>query len=84
MVEPPDDELLTAPGLPVVEDLPKISTLINSAYKNAVDKNAAAQEAVDTVTTQLNNANAQLAQAQIKLQSLEAGYAAANAAALAS
>ncbi len=66
------------------EDLEKIRVLINNAYNHAVTVNKTASDAVDSVTKQLNAANAQLMQAQIKLQSLEAGYAAANAAALAS
>ncbi len=65
-------------------DLEKIRVLINNAYNSAVTANKTASDAVDSVTKQLNTANAQLMQAQIKLQSLEAGYAAANAAALAS
>ncbi|NOQ72949.1 MAG: hypothetical protein GQ574_13150 [Crocinitomix sp.] len=65
-------------------DLAKIWNLINIAYENAKARNANAADGVNDLTKQLNNANAHLMQAQIKLQSLEAGYAAANAAALAS
>ena len=58
--------------------------LIEAAYKKASDSYAEALVANDATTLQLSTAQSDLAKAQMLLASLQAGSAAANAAALAS
>ncbi|GGG31326.1 hypothetical protein GCM10011344_35310 [Dokdonia pacifica] len=68
------------------EDLPKtnIKTLIDTMYDNALELYALALDAKNDTTKQLSNATTALDSAKMNLSSLEAGLAAANAAALAS
>lgn len=61
-----------------------IKTLLYNAYKNAQIAYEKANIANDQTITQLNYATTNLSKAQIKLQSLQSGLAAATAAALAS
>jgi hypothetical protein len=60
-----------------------LKSLLYTAYDNAVTNYKRLQKALGVVTDQLNDATADLARAQVKLQSLQLGLAAANAAALA-
>lgn len=67
-------------------ELPKqnIKTLINKMYDDSLVLYASALDANNDITKQLSSATADLERAKMNLSSLEAGYAAANAAALAS
>lgn len=60
-----------------------LKTLLNNAYKIAVTEFNKLQKAYDETLKQLNIKTAELNKAQINLKSLQAGLAAANAAALA-
>ena len=61
-----------------------LKTLLNNAYIDAVNEFNKMQRAYDETLKQLNLKTADLNKAQINLQSLQSGLAAANAAALAS
>jgi hypothetical protein len=61
-----------------------LQTLIEGAYTQAEDDYKQAHRANHATTKELNDVTAKLNTAQIKLKSLQSGYAAANAAALAS
>jgi hypothetical protein len=61
-----------------------LSTLLLDAYKDAKNNYELAYEALNITTRQLSNAQTQLNKSQVTLGSLQAGLAAANAAALAS
>lgn len=61
-----------------------LKALLYKAYKKAKDDFDEAQTALNITTEQLNTANTSLNDSQIKLQSLQSGLAAGNAAALAS
>lgn len=74
---------LTGSGI-VSTDFVSLKDLLYQANTNAIVNYKQMEKAVKLTTTQLNVANAELNKAQVKLKSLQAGYAAANAAALAS
>lgn len=71
-------------------DGPKVNTnaniedMLENAYNISKTNYLLAQEANNDASSQLKNATAKLKKAQIKLKSLQSGYAAATAAALAS
>ncbi len=65
-------------------DSKSVLGLLNSAYDKAVKDYNEALSANDKTEDQLNKAKSKLDRATVKLQSLESGYAAARAAALAS
>ncbi|MEZ4873944.1 MAG: hypothetical protein R2793_00430 [Flavobacteriaceae bacterium] len=71
---------------PVAEASPitSIKALIKEAYKRAKQDFSKAQKADRITTKQLDSATSQLGKAQVKLNSLQQGLAAANAAAFAS
>ncbi|WP_162996671.1 hypothetical protein [Mucilaginibacter celer] len=79
--------LITGTYNPPVDDETRktsLLTLINTAYDTAKSNYELADEANTRTLMQLNLASADLRKAQVKLQSLQAGLAAATAAALAS
>lgn len=61
-----------------------LQKLLYNAYKEAKSNYEAADYAFNVTTAQLNNAQGALSKSQVNLMSLQAGLAAANAAALAS
>lgn len=61
-----------------------LNTLLHNAYTEAKSNYELAYDALNLTTRQLSNAQAQLNKSQVTLGSLQAGLAAANAAALAS
>ena len=68
---------------PASEPLTSLKLLLYGAYDKAVVDYKRLQKALGVVTDQLNDANADLTKAKVKLASLQAGLAAAYAAALA-
>jgi len=72
------------PITPVKKTNTSLSTLLHDAYTEAKNNYELAYEALNITTRQLSNAQTQLNKAQVTLGSLQAGLAAANAAALAS
>lgn len=73
-----------AQGKPSTRISQCLTELIDEAHTQAIKKSAQAEKALQEVTEQLNAAKAQLSKTQVKLNSLQTGLAAANAAALAS
>jgi hypothetical protein len=70
-------------GNPDPQDTISLSYLLSTAYNTAKRYCDQIQDDVNRTTSQLNNAKIILNKAQVKLKSLQAGLAAANAAALA-
>jgi hypothetical protein len=66
------------------KDFKSLKDLIYQANTDAMANYKQMERALKLTTSQLNAANSDLSKAQVKLKSLQAGYAAANAAALAS
>lgn len=73
-----------AQGKPSTRISQCLTELIDEAHTQAFKKSVQAEKALQEVTEQLNAAKAQLSKTQVKLNSLQTGLAAANAAALAS
>jgi hypothetical protein len=84
-------QFLTGKSQPTIKDNKpsnvkpnSLESTLNTAYQNAKNNYQRIEKALIVTTNQLNDAKSSLDKAQVKLKSLQAGLAAANAAALAS